>query len=106
MVVDINILASSDVHGYYMPWDYSMDKPYEKGSLAQISTEVEKQRGLYKNTILIDAGDMFQGNCSELFCEDDIHPAIVAMNEIGYDIWEMGNHEYGYGIKNLQRFHR
>lgn len=104
MVVDINILASSDVHGYYMPWDYSMDKPYEKGSLAQISTEVEKQRGLYKNTILIDAGDMFQGNCSELFCEDDIHPAIVAMNEIGYDIWEMGNHEYGYGIKNLQRF--
>ena len=104
MKIDINILASSDIHGYYMPWDYSMDKEYKFGSLAQISTVVNEQREKYKNTILIDVGDMFQGNCSEIFADDDIHPAVIAMNHMSYDIWEMGNHEYSYGIENLQRF--
>lgn len=104
MKIDINILASSDIHGYYMPWDYSMDKEYKLGSLAQISTVVNEQRQKYKNTILIDVGDMFQGNCSEIFADDDIHPAVIAMNHMSYDIWEMGNHEYSYGIENLQRF--
>lgn len=104
MRIDINILASSDIHGYYMPWDYALDKEHKKGSLAQISTIVKKQRQNYKNTILIDVGDMFQGNCSEIFADDYIHPSVICMNHMKYDIWEMGNHEYSYGIENLLRF--
>ena len=31
------ILATSDLHGKFMPWDYSMNEESRKGSAAQLS---------------------------------------------------------------------
>lgn len=97
----IRILATSDVHGMFFPWAYSSDEEHANGSLAQISTIVRK---LYdpEDTVLVDAGDIMQGNAAELFTGEDIHPMVKALGDIGYDIWLPGNHDFDYGMDYLR----
>lgn len=99
--VEIQILATSDVHGKMLPYDYALDEESTSGSLAQIATAIKELRT--ENTILIDNGDTIQGNSAELFLEDEIHPMIQGLNMIGYDIWVAGNHEFNYGMETLNR---
>jgi 2',3'-cyclic-nucleotide 2'-phosphodiesterase / 3'-nucleotidase / 5'-nucleotidase len=101
--VSIQVLATSDLHGRFMPWEYATDTENLNGSLAQIATIVKKTREANPNTILVDNGDTIQDNSSQLFLNDEIHPMILAMNEIGYDTYTLGNHEFNYGIPALEK---
>jgi len=98
---NIKLLATSDIHGKFTNYDYLLDTKEDSGSLAQITTVINKLRD--KNTIVIDAGDFMQGNLAEIFINEDIHPMISAMNKIGYDIQITGNHEYNYGVDTLKK---
>lgn len=98
--IDIQILATSDVHGKFYPYDYAINEESKSGSLAQIATAVKKYKT--DNTIIVDVGDTIQDNYSEMFFKDKIHPMMLAMNEIGYDVWAIGNHEFNYGVDNLK----
>lgn len=98
--IDIQILATSDLHGKFYPYDYAINEESKSGSLTQIATAVKKYR--IDNTIIVDVGDTIQDNYSEMFFKDKIHPMMLAMNEIGYDIWAIGNHEFNYGVENLK----
>ncbi len=99
--VEIQLLATSDLHGKMLPYDYALDEESTSGSLAQISTIIKELRT--DNTILIDNGDTIQGNSAELFLQDEIHPMIQGLNEIGYDIWVAGNHEFNFGMDTLEK---
>ncbi len=99
--VDIQLLASSDVHGKMCPYDYALDEESPSGSLAQIGTIIKELRN--DNTIVIDTGDTIQGNSADLFLEDEVHPMILGMNTIGYDVWVAGNHEFNYGVDTLEK---
>lgn len=99
--IKITILATSDIHGRYMPWDYALDAENKNGSLTQLYTLVKEIRKENPNTILVDVGDLIQDNSSELFQQMDPHPAMLALNKMGYDSWTMGNHEFDYGLKKL-----
>lgn len=99
--MDLQILATSDTHGKFDPWDYAANKEDTSGSVAQQAAAIKQLRTA--DTLVIDAGDTIQGNSSQLFLEDDIHPMMAAMNAIGYDIWVPGNHEYNYGMDVLQK---
>ncbi len=101
--VTITVLGTSDVHGRYMPWDYAVDADNKSGSLSQLYTLVKEIRKENPNTILLDAGDLIQDNSSELFQDMDPHPAIMALNKMGYDAWTMGNHEFDYGLSKLDK---
>lgn len=94
----ISILGTSDIHGRFMPWDYALDGPNPSGSLTQLFTIIKKVRGENPNTILLDAGDMIQDNSAELFNDQPKSPMMVAMNEMNYDAWVMGNHEFNFGM--------
>lgn len=98
--IDIQILATSDLHGKFYPYDYAINEESKSGSLTQIATAVKKYRT--DNTIMVDVGDTIQDNYSEMFFKDKIHPMMLAMNEIGYDVWAIGNHEFNYGVENLK----
>lgn len=100
--VEIQILATSDVHGRFMPYDYATNASYTKGSLTQVLTAVNKLREENPNTILVDNGDTIQDNSSSLFLNDEIHPMILAMNKMKFDVWSIGNHEFNYGVPALQ----
>ncbi len=100
--VTITILGTSDVHGRFVPWDYSMDTENKAGSLTQISTAVKQIRKENPNTILVDAGDAIQDNSVEMFNKEKQQPMVTAMNTMGYDIWNMGNHEFNFGLPVLK----
>ncbi|WP_213651882.1 5'-nucleotidase C-terminal domain-containing protein [Paenibacillus sp. J23TS9] len=99
----ITLLATSDVHGRFMPWDYAMDTANTNGSFTQLYTLIKKVRAENPNTILLDAGDVIQDNSAELFNDQPKSPMMVAMNEMGYDAWAMGNHEFNFGIDTFNK---
>lgn len=99
----ITLLATSDVHGRFMPWDYAMDTANTNGSFTQLYTLIKKVRAENPNTILLDAGDVIQDNSAELFNDQPKSPMMVAMNEMGYDAWAMGNHEFNFGLDTFDK---
>ncbi|WP_156292811.1 bifunctional metallophosphatase/5'-nucleotidase [Serratia oryzae] len=99
--VNITILGTSDLHGTFVPWDYSTDTENLAGSLSQIATQVHQVRAQQPNVILVDAGDTIQGNFVETFKNDKTSPMILGFNALNYDVWVMGNHEFDFGLQAL-----
>ncbi|MDV2399202.1 bifunctional metallophosphatase/5'-nucleotidase [Vibrio cholerae] len=100
---NVTILGTSDLHGHFMPWDYSADKLNLSGSLSQIATKVKTIRQEQPNVILVDAADTIQGNFVETFKDEAIDPMMLGFNEMKYDVWVLGNHEFDFGLKVLNR---
>ncbi|EOB4962407.1 TPA: bifunctional metallophosphatase/5'-nucleotidase [Vibrio vulnificus] len=100
---NVTILGTSDLHGHFMPWDYAADKLNMSGSLSQIATKVKAIRQEQNNVILVDAGDTIQGNFVETFKEEPIDPMMLGFNEMNYDVWVLGNHEFDFGLNVLNR---
>ncbi|MBQ5501522.1 MAG: metallophosphoesterase, partial [Selenomonas sp.] len=100
--VKLTILGTSDVHGRFMPWDYATDTEDRSGSLVQLYTAIKEIRKETPNVILVDCGDAIQDNSVEQFNTKPQQPMMVAMNEMGYDTWTMGNHEFNFGLDVLK----
>lgn len=101
--VKIQLLATSDIHGKFMPYEYSTVSESKKGSTVQLATLVKQLREGNKNTILIDNGDAIQDNSHEIFLNDSITPIIESMNYMGYDTFTAGNHEFNFGMDTLNK---
>ncbi|MGL4403066.1 MAG: 5'-nucleotidase C-terminal domain-containing protein [Fusobacteriaceae bacterium] len=99
--VDIQFLVTSDLHGKFMPYEYSTASESKNGSAVQISTLIKKLRAEHKNTIVFENGDTVQDNSHELFLKDKTSPIIMALNEMKYDAFVPGNHEFNFGMETL-----
>ncbi|WP_371811694.1 bifunctional UDP-sugar hydrolase/5'-nucleotidase [Brevibacillus sp. HB1.3] len=99
----ITLLGTSDIHGRFMPWDYALDGPNPNGSMTQLFTMIKEIRKENPNTVLLDAGDSIQDNSAELFNDQPQSPIMVAMNEMNYDAWAFGNHEFNFGLDVLDK---
>ena len=97
----LRVLATSDMHGMFVPWDYALDAEVKSGSVARLATAIKELRD--ENTLLVDAGDTIQDNMADLFLVDEVHPMIACMNALGYEIGVTGNHEYNYGMDVLRK---
>lgn len=97
----IQILATTDLHGRFVPYDYARATKSD-GGLTQIATLVNSERQNNPNTILVDNGDNIQGNYNHLFLNDEKNPMMTAMNYIGYDSFGLGNHEFNFGMRTLK----
>ena len=98
----VRIIATSDLHGKFCPWDYALNAESNSGSMAQLATAIAKYRT--EDTILVDAGDTIQANSAEIFLgSEDVHPMVRAMNALKYDVWVTGNHEYNFGIDTIKK---
>lgn len=105
--IELQILATSDLHGRFLPYDYALNQPDYSGSLAQVATIIRELKSENPgNTILIDNGDTIQENLSHIFLDDAIHPMIFALNEMNYDVFVLGNHEFNYGVATLKKVMR
>ena len=59
--VKLKIVQTSDIHGNYYPHDFIQQRE-AAGSLARVFSFVQKERETYKdNLILLDNGDILQG---------------------------------------------
>jgi len=103
--VNIKLLGTSDIHGRVVPWSYGADVEDKSGSYAQIATYVKDVRKNNKNVVLVEVGDAIQDNQIEVFAKDKKyyknHPVPKVLNEMNYDIFVLGNHEFNFGMKAL-----
>ncbi|MEK5233113.1 5'-nucleotidase C-terminal domain-containing protein [Lysinibacillus sp. FSL K6-0232] len=101
--IHVTLLATSDIHGRSMPWDYATDGPNLTGSLTQLYTIIKAIRQDNPNTILLENGDLIQDNSAELFNDQPKSPMLAAVNEMGYEAWTYGNHEFNFGLDVLDK---
>lgn len=102
--IRMKVIETSDVHGHFFPYDFIQRKPL-KGTLARVSTYVDKQREEYGDRLLlIDNGDILQGQpCvywSNYVMPHDENLAASVVNYMRYDAETVGNHdiETGHGV--------
>src|SRR5256885_4456668 len=101
------IVATTDVHGRVLGWDYVRDAA-APGGLSRAATMVETLRAQYPDqVVLVDAGDLIEGNLfAAYFAERDSqrpHPVVDALNAMQYDVATPGNHEFDFGPALLAR---
>ncbi|MBI9012286.1 MAG: 5'-nucleotidase C-terminal domain-containing protein [Clostridiales bacterium] len=99
----ISILGTADMHGRIYAYEYAIDSVDADAGLAKIQTLVKEVRAEEENVILMDVGDTVQDNSAELFNDLPVHPMVQAMNEMDYDIWTLGNHEFNFEKSFLDR---
>ncbi len=99
---ELNLYHTSDTHGHLTSDPYNGQKPLPKG-LARVSTFLKTQN--HEHKIIIDNGDTIQGSpLAYIFKEQenqDFHPFAEVLNKIGYDYFVPGNHDFNYGLKQL-----
>ncbi len=95
----IQILATSDLHGKFVAYDYAVNVESKSGSVAQVGTLIKQRRN--DQTVLIDVGDTIESNSASLFFDEEVHPMMAGFNLLKYDVWVAGNHEFNYGIDTL-----
>ena len=98
----IKILSTTDIHGIIYPYGYADHKPMNYG-LAKIKSLVDSLRD--ENTILIDNGDTIEGSPFTYYHynnhRDEICQLSKAMKLMGYDMLNVGNHDFNYGPQAL-----
>ena len=96
----IFLIETSDIHGYLMDISSGNEKSFQY-RLAYIAKQVKEAResSLYDDVLLIDGGDLFQGNP----VSNQLHgaPVIAAMDEMQYDAVVLGNHEFDWDVKTF-----
>lgn len=105
--IDLRIIHTTDVHGNLLPYDYINERE-GTGSMARLASLIKEVRQQSPNTLLLDAGDMLQGEPVTYYSNyiDTIQPnaVTVAMNYLGYDAATIGNHDIEPGHEVYDRF--
>lgn len=109
--VDFAFLVTSDLHGQIYATDYtaaaSASGTYKRG-LTRVATYIKEMRAAYgENLYVADMGDTIQGAPLTYYYAfnklEEEQPAMKAFRTIGYDLWVVGNHEFNYGLKILNK---
>ena len=108
--VELRLLETTDLHANIVPYDYYRDEATDEFGLAKTATLITQAREEAPNVLLFDNGDLIQGSPLgdyrarvEVLGEGEVHPVYKAMNLIGYDAGNIGNHEFNYGLEFLTR---
>lgn len=116
--LDLTILATSDVHGHALDWDYFAgvpgDIPEDVAGLSLLGTVVREVRDREgpESVIVVDNGDAIQGTpFADMYgvgapevADLPAHPMAIAFNTLGYDALVTGNHEFDFGLDLLERY--
>lgn len=106
--IKLRIIETTDIHTNVMDYDYYKDKPSEQIGLTRAATLVKQAREEATNSILVDNGDLIQGSpmgdymAAKGIKAGEVHPVYKAMNQLSYDVGNIGNHEFNYGLDFLQ----
>ena len=95
----ITILHTNDVHSHIDTFPSTHSKYANLGGVAKRATLVEKIRNENPNTLLLDAGDIFQGTPYFNFYGGELEFKLMSM--LNYDAATIGNHDFDNGIDGL-----
>ncbi|MDG4512004.1 cell surface ecto-5'-nucleotidase Nt5e [Streptococcus suis] len=93
--IEAVIIHTNDVHGRILE---------EKGVIgdAKAAAVIEEERSKIENTIVVDAGDAFQGLPISNSTKGEDRANI--MNQVGYDAMAVGNHEFDFGMDQAIKY--
>ncbi|WP_028865375.1 bifunctional 2',3'-cyclic-nucleotide 2'-phosphodiesterase/3'-nucleotidase [Psychromonas aquimarina] len=107
--VTLRIMETTDLHSNIMDYDYYQSRTDPTIGLARTAGLIHKARQEVSNFVLVDNGDLIQGSpmgdymANKGLDKGDIHPVYKAMNRLDYDVANIGNHEFNYGLDYLEK---
>ncbi|KAG0023983.1 hypothetical protein BGZ80_006828 [Entomortierella chlamydospora] len=108
--LNLTVIHTNDVHSRVDPAnDFGVSCTSEDiatghcyGGTARHKTIVERLRKSNKHSLLLDGGDEFQGTLFYTYYKGNVTAEV--MNELGYDLGTIGNHEWDNGPDNLGQY--
>ncbi|WP_021023521.1 bifunctional 2',3'-cyclic-nucleotide 2'-phosphodiesterase/3'-nucleotidase [Salinivibrio costicola] len=106
--INLRVIETTDIHTNVMDYDYYKNKPSQKIGLVRAATVVKQARDEAQNALLVDNGDLIQGSpmgdymASKSIQPGEVHPVYKAMNLLNYEVGNIGNHEFNYGLAFLK----
>jgi 5'-nucleotidase len=97
----ITILHTNDVHSHIDPFGPEDGRNANKGGVARRASLVESIRIENPNTLLLDAGDIFQGTPYFNYYGGELEFKLMSM--LKYDLATIGNHDFDNGIEGLYK---
>lgn len=108
--IDLRVMETTDIHMNLVDYDYFADKQSNHVGLSRVATLIKTARSEVKNSVLVDNGDLLQGTPlgdyvakGRVLRFGEVHPAFKAMNLLDYDVGNIGNHEFNYGLDFLMK---
>ena len=95
----ITILHTNDTHSQIDPFDANHARNPNMGGVAPRATLIEKIRQENPNTLLLDAGDIFQGTPYFNYYGGELE--LKLMSKLKYDASTLGNHEFDNGLEGF-----
>ena len=99
--VKITILHSNDVHSQIEPFPVNHNRFPGRGGFARRASIFNQIRSVNPNTLIFDAGDIFQGTPYFNFFQGELE--LKLMKEMGYNAATIGNHEFDAGLNILKK---
>gem|GEM_PF-525221 len=100
-LVPVQLLAVNDLHGQLPTGQVMNDRPI--GGAAYLAAYVDQLTADNPdNTLLVHAGDMVGASPPESALLQD-EPSIHVLNQMGFDVGSVGNHEFDEGVDELLR---
>lgn len=98
--VRITILHTNDTHARIEPFPESASNHAGMGGVARRAALVGKIRNENPDSLLLDAGDVFQG--TPYFNKYNGELDYEVMSRMGYDATTIGNHEFDNGVDGFE----
>ncbi len=97
----ITILHTNDVHSHIEPFPATDRRNANRGGFSRRATIVNSIRKENPNTLLLDAGDIFQGTPYFNFYGGEIEFKLMSL--LKYDAATIGNHDFDNSIEGLYK---
>lgn len=95
----LTILHTNDVHSHIDPFPPNDSRYANLGGVSRRYTYIQQVRSENPNTLVLDAGDAFQGTPYFNFYGGELEYKL--MSKMGYHASTIGNHEFDNGIVNI-----
>ncbi len=95
----ITILHTNDVHSHIDPFGPDDGRNANKGGVARRASLIKSIRNENPDTLLLDAGDIFQGTPYFNYFGGELEFKLMSMLE--YDLATIGNHDFDNSIDGL-----
>lgn len=98
---NLRLILTTDEHGWLLPLE-DKERNLRLGGVVESFADFQtKQRLQQSNVLLLSSGDNWTGPFESTVLEGA--PMVAAFNRMGYAASAVGNHEFDFGTKTLQR---
>ncbi len=106
--IDFTIMHTNDEHSSLLshrPTEQSYNAQLDErvGGIARLETLIKRRKAerSHENTLLVSGGDFLSGDPFSWLSFAGEAPELKLMQEIGYDVITLGNHDLDYGPQHL-----